>query len=388
MIFQKNFKMSNLPHGWSYLTLGDICIKPQYGWTSSASQNGDLKYIRTTDISSGNIDWDTVPYCRLKPDDVDKYKIRKNDIVVSRAGSIGVSYFFNEVPFNAVFASYLIRLQPLDNVNPKYVYYFLKSSDYWNSIKESSAGIAIPNVNGTKLAKIRIPVAPKKIQDEIVLKIEKILSLLELNQNKFNNLRSIEEKLLISFLRNEDSFYEEVKLGDYLEECNERIGENWRSCRKVGVSSEEGITDLRFGVKSEFSNYKIVADNSFVYNPMRINIGSIALYQNKAMAITSPDYVVFKIKKSISPRLLLKFLKSKYGLNEIANNTHGAVRERLYYEYLTNINFPLAPQEKQDEAEEIFKGLEVLQLKSDSLNKIFQKLIKSLLTSAYQGEIL
>ena len=50
--------------------------------------------------------------------------IKDGDIVVSRAGSVGVSYLITN-PEPSVFASYLIRFKPL--IDRKYVYYYLKS---------------------------------------------------------------------------------------------------------------------------------------------------------------------------------------------------------------------------------------------------------------------
>ncbi len=47
--------MSELPEGWGLSKLGEICSKPQYGWTTKASQSGHIRYLRTTDISDGKI---------------------------------------------------------------------------------------------------------------------------------------------------------------------------------------------------------------------------------------------------------------------------------------------------------------------------------------------
>src|SRR6266576_2857433 len=107
---------TTLPNGWVSTTLGEICSKPQYGWTCKAAKYGRVKYVRTTDISGGKIDWDDVPFCAEIPDDVEKYRVRADDILVSRAGSVGVSYRITEVPFDAVFASYLIRFKPLEPI--------------------------------------------------------------------------------------------------------------------------------------------------------------------------------------------------------------------------------------------------------------------------------
>src|SRR6266487_245247 len=99
--------MNDLPRGWIGATLGEICSKPQYGWTSRASTQGRIRYVRTTDISNGQINWDSVPYCELEPEVVDKFRVHEDDILVSRAGSVGVSLRIKDVPCDAVFASYL-----------------------------------------------------------------------------------------------------------------------------------------------------------------------------------------------------------------------------------------------------------------------------------------
>jgi len=168
-----------LPNGWILSTLGDISTKPQYGWTTKANhESGNVKLLRTTDITSGQINWATVPYCSKEPDDLDKYLLEVGDIVISRAGSVGVSYLITDTE-NAVFASYLIRFRPTAPVDKKYTYYFLKSPDYWKAIGKSTLGIAIPNVNATKLAKVKIPIAPEDEQKRIVEEIEKQFSRLD-----------------------------------------------------------------------------------------------------------------------------------------------------------------------------------------------------------------
>jgi restriction endonuclease S subunit len=182
-----------IPSSWIWTNLGEICIPPQYGWTTSASNEGNLKLLRTTDITSGVIDWPSVPYCETEPDDIDKYLLHDGDIVISRAGSIGYSILVKN-PEKSVFASYLIRFRPYSPVLNKYLSYFLNSSKYWESISEKSLGIAIPNVNASKLKQITIPIAPFPEQHSIVAKIEELFTQLDaaeaaLRRAKANLLR-------------------------------------------------------------------------------------------------------------------------------------------------------------------------------------------------------
>lgn len=166
----------DLPKGWVWSTLGEVCFGSQYGWTTSAAPEGNVQFLRTTDITSGSIDWATVPYCKDSPPNIDKYLLRDGDIVISRAGSVGYSILVRG-PKPAVFASYLIRFRPL--YDPKYTAYFLQSAEYWNAISEQSLGIAIPNVNASKLRQIPFPLAPLPEQRRIVAKIEELFTRLD-----------------------------------------------------------------------------------------------------------------------------------------------------------------------------------------------------------------
>ena len=172
-------ELNALPKGWVWETLGGICEKPQYGWTTKANkESGQVRLLRTTDITSGSLNWATVPFCTEVPEALEKYLLQGGDIVISRAGSVGVSFLLGTVE-KAVFASYLIRFRVKEQADKKYVYYFLQSPSYWDTIGASKSGIAIPNVNAKKLAQVLIPIAPLEQQKRIVAEIEKQFSRLD-----------------------------------------------------------------------------------------------------------------------------------------------------------------------------------------------------------------
>lgn len=159
---------------WIETTLGQIATHPQYGWTTKAGRSGKYKYFRTTDIDS-TINWGSVPYCVQIPQNPDDYTIRKNDILVSRAGSIGYNIRFNEDHLDTLFASYLIRFRPIYPIESKLISYYLQTKVYWSFINESQSGIAVPNVNATKLSELPFPLPPLGEQKRIVEKLDTIL---------------------------------------------------------------------------------------------------------------------------------------------------------------------------------------------------------------------
>ena len=235
--------MSNLSQGWNVSTLGEICSKPQYGWTSKAAHSGELRYVRTTDISNGKINWEKVPFCSKIPDDIKKYKIRKDDILVSRAGSVGVSYRIKRVPFDAVFASYLIRFKPTQNINPKYIEYYLKSDEYWKSISDFTAGIAIPNVNASKLSQLKIPLAPENEQCRIVAKLEKLLQKVDACTERLDKIPTILKRFRQSVLA---------------AACSGRLTADWR---EKNPETEPGA-----GMLSRIKDKGIIGDTANSYD--------------------------------------------------------------------------------------------------------------------------
>jgi type I restriction enzyme S subunit len=180
-----------LPAGWQLTTIGAVCSKPQYGWTTSAAQSGDIKLLRTTDITSGVIDWNAIPFCREAPADTEKYLLADGDIVVSRAGSVGVSHRVMR-PERSVFASYLIRFKPKPMIDGAFLAYLLQSPAYWAQVLGQTAGIAIPNVNASKLEAFEIPVPPLGEQRRIVSEIEKQFTRLDAG---LASLRLVQAKL-------------------------------------------------------------------------------------------------------------------------------------------------------------------------------------------------
>lgn len=187
--------MTQLPKGWALATVGEVSEPPQYGWTTKASESGQVKFLRTTDITKGPIQWDTVPFCSESPGDLSKFQLTEGDIVVSRAGSVGASALIVGEPPLAAFASYLIRFRPSRSFDERYLAFFLHSPAYWQEIADSAAGIALQNVNAKKLAAIALPVAPLAEQERIVTAIEEAFSKLDAGEAGLRTVRQLLKRM-------------------------------------------------------------------------------------------------------------------------------------------------------------------------------------------------
>jgi type I restriction enzyme S subunit len=197
---------SQLPEGWRWVRLGDVAYKPQYGYTASAiSEPVGPKFIRITDITSGNIAWDDLPYCKCNSKVLDRYRVCSGDILFARTGSVGATILIKEVPHEAVFASYLIRVKLRKEVLPEYVEWVLKSPVCQNELKPR--GAAQKNVNAHLIRQILIALPPLADQRRIVANLEalhhRIKALKEAQRETETELRRLEQAILDKAFRGE-----------------------------------------------------------------------------------------------------------------------------------------------------------------------------------------
>jgi len=168
-----------LPAGWVWCRLGGIAKQIHYGYTASADHSlQDFRFLRITDIQDNSVLWDTVPGCEITPEDAQKYLLADGDILIARTGgTIGKTYLVDGISVRAVFASYLIRVIPADEISPEYLKLFLESPQYWGQLRAESKGTGQPNVNATSLGNLLVPLPPLAEQERIVERVEALFAL-------------------------------------------------------------------------------------------------------------------------------------------------------------------------------------------------------------------
>lgn len=184
-----------LPKNWEWVYLGNITLDIHYGYNASSNESiKSVRLLRITDIQNDKVDWELVPGCEINENQFSNYALKNGDILIARTGgTIGKSYLVSNLSHKAVFASYLIRLKKLPSSYPPYIKAYLKSQLYWSQLYTSSMGTGQPNVNGSALKKLIVPLPPLEEQKRIVEKIEELMLLcdqLEKQRDRKNNLVS------------------------------------------------------------------------------------------------------------------------------------------------------------------------------------------------------
>ena len=194
-----------LPVGWEWTRLGEISLKIHYGFTASANHDlREVRLLRITDIQDNKVEWNNVPGCYIGEKDVEQYELATNDILIARTGgTVGKSYLVDEINVRAVFASYLIRCIPTKMIYVRYLKDFMEGPTYWTQLYSKCSGTGQPNVNGTGLSSLILPLPPLAEQKRIVAKVDELMALcdkLETERDARNEKRVAVQKAAVDQL--------------------------------------------------------------------------------------------------------------------------------------------------------------------------------------------
>lgn len=137
-----------------------------------------------------------------------------------------------------------------------------------------------------------------------------------------------------------------IRLGDYIK----RSTENNRDL-KYGIELIEGVTNEGIFASPkgnpldvDLKPYKIVNNGAFVYNPSRLNLGSIA-YRTDGLCIVSHLYIVFylndKGKKKIDPDWLFMYFRREEFYREVTFRNFGSQRPEFNFNDMSDMMIPL-----------------------------------------------
>lgn len=255
-----------------------------------------------------------------------------------------------------------------------YKQYIARPKYVKKQFQKLASGFKVYGLNRSTIAKIQYAYpADTKEQEkvaEILMKWDEAIEM----QEKYIEKLEIKRKSLIQRIFPTDKSSKKIKLGEYLSQCTER--------NKNGINNVKSVSNARgfINQKDQFSkevasedlsNYKIVRKRNIAYNPSRINVGSIAIYEDEEPGIVSPMYVVFSCSK-IVPKFLLLLLETCRGKYEIKSYLSGSVRDSLSFEDLCEIELSL-PTFEQEKIVNTFELIESEILEND---RLLQKLMQ------------
>jgi type I restriction enzyme S subunit len=425
MIFYKETEIQDTPIGlipkdWKFLKLGhdEICEDIFYGLTAKATErNTGLKMLRTTDIKNYSAEWDKLPFCEIteRRNALDKYFLKRGDIVIARAGTVGVSVLADRDLSDVIFGSYLIKVKLKPLVLPKFIHYFLQSKIYWKHIARAQ-GSTLKNINLPILKSLYLPVPSLQEQKAITEVLGVVDSAVELVDRVIWKTERLKKGLMQTLLTRGIGHkeYKQTPIGTIpktwkvarLEEIAE-INREKRDPAKtmphetfvyIDIDSVENETGkIRnpkkiLGKDAPSRARRVVHENDVIMSTVRPYLKAFAIipkeYDNQ---ICSTGFAVLSCKDSIIPYFLLSVLLSDGVIKQCNKMMVGGQYPALNQSQVSRIKIPLPPLDEQKTITSIFwatdKKLEIERSEKAKLERVKQGLMDLLLTGKIRVKV-
>ena len=265
-----------------------------------------------------------------------EYKVKGPAVITGRSGSLGtVQYTENNCwPLNTT-----LYVSDFKGNNPKYISYLLQMLH----LEKYGSGSAVPTLNRNHLDNLEVTFHSLIEQQHIVDIIGSLDDKIENNNKiieKMNNLLNVKtNELLLCKTK-------KIQLNDIIEECKEKseielVPYSVINTGKVIIQNEQFNKEIAKNAKGK---YKKIKKDYFVYNPSRINIGSIGVMEDE-IGCVSPIYVVFKCIEEYKI-YLQQLLTFDSMIKEINKRCSGSVRQALSFNDLCSIEIYDIEKEK------------------------------------------
>ena len=278
-----------------------------------------------------------------------EYSVKYGDVLFNRTSETPEEIAMASVYLDQkeiIFGGFVIRArQKHTTLIPKYSAYCFQSPTVREELIRRGQGVVRANIGQKDLSSVPVIIPPVNEQKAIAslletwdTAIEKTEALIAAKEKQFKWL----VKLFIS--KAHHSKYERVSL--ITQEVSNRNYDGTVQ-RVLSVTNHSGfvLPEEQFErrvASADLSNYKIVSDGQYAYNPSRINVGSIARLDDWDIGVLSPMYVVFRLDENkVSSDYFYHWLSSEEARQRIKNSAQGSVRETVSFGDFGTIPIPL-----------------------------------------------
>lgn len=171
-----------IPRTWTWISVGHVCEDSFYGPRFGKNDyvtSGGIPTVRTTDMTdAGEIVLRDPPRVRVDPLKLPLYLLQKNDLLITRTGSIGTMAVFRG-GYEAIPSAYLIRFRFSESVTVDFMQLYLRSPFGQSLLGLGTTRVAQPNINATSIRAMPLPMPPLAEQKRIVAKVDELMHLLD-----------------------------------------------------------------------------------------------------------------------------------------------------------------------------------------------------------------
>ena len=296
---------------------------------------------------------------RLAKLDKSSYKIVKPTEFVYNPARINVgSIAYNDTERNIMVSSLYVILSMNNDIDDNFIKSYIESKQFQIEVRKNTEGTVRQYLFFDNFKNIKFPYVNNLNEQRRIAKvIQCIDETITLQQQQLDLYTKLKKGLLQKLFPKDGEKVPDVRFADFTGNWEQRkfnsfiIKSGERNNKDISydiysVNNKKGLInqDSQFekGRLSRLNKkmYKMVKPSEFVYNPARINVGSIA-YNNLGISVmVSSLYVVFRLNEKIDDNFTMSFIKSKRFTDEVMRNTEGSVRQYLFFDNIKNVKIP------------------------------------------------
>ena len=190
-----------------------------YPKNEEITEKGYCLFLNAKNVTSNDFNFNELNYISEDKDKILRNgKAKRRDIILTTRGTVGnIAYYSEKIPYNNIrINSGMIIIRCSDQINEKYLYWYMKSKIFQNQIKELQTGSAQPQLPISIIKNMNVRICEKHLQNKIVTILDTIQQKIDLNIHTNNNLYEILDNIFKEKYLNNERYnsWEEVTLDD------------------------------------------------------------------------------------------------------------------------------------------------------------------------------
>ena len=258
------------------------------------------------------------------------------------------------VLISSIYTSF--RSKDVIKLLPEYLFMLLNRAEFDRYARFNSWGSARETFDWGEMCRIEIPLPDIEVQRELVATYNGLKALAEQNEALLPRLSAACHAYIVDCRAK----YPSVPLGEYIEQCDERAGDNFTVDNVIGISNVKSLIPTKADMKDvSLAPYKLFKPNEFCYVTVTSrNGGKISLAMNNTAKtyIVSSSYLVFccKDENILLPEYLFLLLNRTEFDRYTRFNSWGSARETFDWSEMCRVEIPVPPIEIQKAIVEVF----------------------------------
>ena len=346
--------------GWEYKKLGEVASSELGKTLNKSKDTGKLyPYICAVNVLWDMIDLTILKHAFFEKEEIDRYSVRKGDLLVCEGGDTGRSAIWEkEEP--VLYQNALHRVRFTTEMEARFAMYCLWHLKNNGQIDQKySKGVTIKHLVKSSLLSIELPVPPLSTQHTIVSELDKINELIRLKKEQLKDYDNLAQSIFYEMFGDpvvNEKGWEVKKLGEVAMIKTGPFGSMLHKedyitggiplINPMHIQNFKAVPDKYFTISkekaAELCDYQLKIND--VIFARRGDIGRCAVISDKeAGYLCGTGSLFVRFERKLSSIYTMYVVRTTSFIKELVSKAKGATMLNLNSSTMENLRFPIPP---------------------------------------------